>query len=128
MYFCGMKRMAVLLSLFFISKALLAFNFRIGIDDADSGFFIVTGDDAIFGIFSLLSCLALAGISYFLAEKIGERENGILKYVYWILMLIGFLAVLGTIFFAFSMWWFTLILVAVVFIGTLIYGKIKGDI
>ena len=123
-----MKRMAVLLYLLFISKALLAFNFRIGIDDADSGFFIVTGDDAFLGIFYLLSCVALAGISYFLAEKIGERDNGILKYVYWILMLIGFLAGLGAIFFAFSMWWFTLILVAAVFIGTLIYGKIKGDI
>lgn len=105
------RKLFLLLSLCF-SFSLFAFNFRSGVDDEDDGFFIVSGDDAVFGIVALISCFVIAGACSFITEKNKhwEEENGFLKYVYWFLLTIGGLAGIGMFVFAISMWWFVLIL------------------
>ena len=126
-----MKRLLSIVILFFPYAHIFGFTYRPEID-GEGGFFIVTGKEAIEGIIYLLMCAAITaicfGICSIIEKKKGEPDKGFLKIIYYTLMSIGTISSIGTICFAFAMWWFTLIIAVIALIIALIYHKIKGDL
>lgn len=120
------KKTSVLLYTLILPLSMYAFHYRPELD-GEGGMFLVTGDDAISGILMLLGCISVVFICYKIGGLIDKDEEtkGVKHTISNIFYIIGAIACIAAIGFAFAIWWIMLILFVIYLVGLTIYQYMR---
>lgn len=115
-----------MLFILIISKSIYAFNYRPELD-GDGGLFFITGENAVSGITMLIGCAVLAFICFKIAGFIDKKEEpkGARNIIINIFYIIGAIAIVAAVAFAFALWWIVLIVFVVYAVGAALYERTK---
>lgn len=123
-----MKKISVLLYTIILPLSTYAFHYRPELD-GEGGMFLVTGDDAISGILMLFGCISVGFICYKIGGLINKDDEtkGVKHTFSNIFYIVGAIAFIAAIGFAFAIWWIMLILFVIYFVGLAIYQYMRDD-